>query len=181
MKTLLLTLAFSLLMPLSVIGQERVIRQYDRFEDKTRYWTVPTPLRYGLNVTVHFSFKGKGAGKDVEGFYLIFTSIGSGWRFLKNSRLYCLIDGKSVELGSARARDDDVKTGDGSVAVEERMLFTVNYPTLHKIAHAERVEMRLGDIVFHLDQNFRESLKELLGKVKVVKNSVRKRPMIVKR
>lgn len=164
-----LILALLLLAPGSAFTQDRVIRQYDRFEDKTRYWTVPTPLRYRLNVTAMFSFKGKGAGKDIEGFYLIFTSTGSDWRFLKDSRLYCLVDGKSVDLGSAQARDDDVKTGYSSVEVEERLMFVTDYQTLNKIAHAGRVEMRLGSTEFHLDQHFRESLKELLGKVQVVK------------
>lgn len=165
----ILILALLLLAPISAAAQERVIRQYDRFEDKTRYWTYPTVVRRGLDLAASFSFKGKGAGKDIEHFYLIFTYVGSDWRYLKDSSLYCLIDGERVDLGSARARESEVDVGYSTVQVKEWLLFTVNYQTLHRISQAKSVEIRLGDTEFHLDQYLRESLKELLGKVQVVK------------
>lgn len=170
MKTLIPLLALLLLVPISTRSQERIIREYDRFEDRTRYWTAPSFVRSGLEIRGYFSFKGKGAGHEVNGFSLIFTSTSTDWRYLKDSRLYCLIDGHPVELGSARARDGDVKVGYSSVEVQEKLVFPLRYQTLRRIAEAKRVDMRLGNTEFHLDQYFRESLKELLNKVRVVKN-----------
>lgn len=174
---LLLLAVMALLSPLAVSAQtdpqqkrqSNIIREYDRFEDRTNYWTRPKTVRSGLNVMAHFSFKGKGAGNDVDGFNLIFTSIGSDWRYLKDSRLYCLIDGDRVDLGAARVKDSDIKPGYSTVEVKEILMFPVKYQTLQKISNAKSVEVRLGNTEFYLDQYFRESLKELLAKVRVVK------------
>jgi hypothetical protein len=174
---LLLLAVIAFLSPLAVSAQtdpqekrqSNIIREYDRFEDRTKYWTRPKTVRSGLDVMAHFSFKGKGAGNEVDGFYLIFTSMGSDWRYLKDSRLYCLIDGDRVDLGSARASDSDIKPGYSTVEVKEILMFPVKYPTLQRISNAKRVEVRLGNTEFYFDEYFRESLKELLAKVRVVK------------
>lgn len=168
MKTLLLALL--LLLAVAVHAQEsNLIQDYDRFENQTRYWTRPVFVERGLDLTAHFTFKGKGAGHDVDGFYLIFSSKNSDWQYLKNSRLILLADGESIDLGSARYQDNDIKSGYSSVEVKEVLIFPVRYSTLQKLSKSGEVEARLGRTEFHLSQRFLDSLKELLSKVQVVR------------
>lgn len=166
-----LILALLLLLPVFASGQDSVIRDYDRFENRTRYWTTPIRVQSGLDLYVHFSFKGKGAGREINGFYLIFESTSSDWRFLKQSNLYCLIDGQPLNLGPPVAKDNDVRAGYRSVSVEEHLMFAVKYQTLQKLAKANQIEMRLGKAEFYLGSSFQASLKELLSKVQVVKTN----------
>lgn len=164
-----LILALLLLLPLGVAARQGgVIREYDRFENRTRYWTPPARMVYGLDLRVTFSFRGKGAGNDIEGFHLVFSSTSSDWRYLKDSHLYLLIDGKSVSLGQPKARDNDVQTGYSSVQVKEVLAFPIKYQTLQKLTAAKNVEMRLGSTEFSLPQYAIKDIKDLLGKVRVV-------------
>lgn len=165
-----LVLALLLFVPISAAAQEsRLIREYDRFEDRTRYWTTPTYLSSGLKFAATFSFKGKGAGHQIEGFSLVFSSTSRDWQYLKDSRLYLLIDGVSVGLGSAKARDGDVEVGDRSVQVKEDLEFSVALQTLETISKAKSVEMRLGKSEFKLRSYVLSDIGELLAKVQVVK------------
>lgn len=166
-----LILAVSLLLPLAASGQSTVIRDYDRFENRTRYWSARTQVQSGLDIYVHFSFKGKGAGREIHSFYLIFESTSSDWRFLKQSSLYCLIDGQPLNLGLPVAKDNDVRMEYRSVSVEEHLMFAVKYQTLQKLAKANQIEMRLGKAEFYLGSSFQASLKELLSKVQAVKTN----------
>ena len=118
-----------------------------------------------------FSFKGQGAGRDIEGFSLIFSSTSSDWRYFKNSRLHCLVDGRAIDLGTPNGRDNDVSTAYASVSVKERLLFRVDYRFLQTLSNAEQVEMRLGDSEFEIKRYVLSDIKELLSKVQVVKNS----------
>lgn len=147
----------------------KTTRQYDRFENRTRYWTVPATVTEGLTLAAHFSFKGRGAGHEIEGFYLIFQSASSGWRFLKRSRLICLVDGKSLDFGIPIARDNDVKTDSGRAETHELLMYSTSFETLTAIANAQSLEMRLGEVEFALDQGFRDAVQELVGKVQVVR------------
>lgn len=165
MKTLMLLLILSL----PAAAQQRVIREYDRFEDRTRYWTTPQSFKEGLDLTAYLSFQGKGAGREVDEMSLIFISTSSDWQYLKNTRLYCIVDGKRFDFGPARAQNNDVKAGYRSVEVREVLMFPISFQTLQKISQANSVDMRLGKTEFHLDQYFRESLKELLTKVRAVR------------
>lgn len=146
-----------------------LIRIYDRFEDRTRYWTEPVLVGRGLDLTATFSYRGKGAGHAVDMLGLVFSSKSTDWRYLKDSRLYCLIDGQSLDVGSALGRDSNVKTGSNSVRVEETLIFHVSYQTLEKIAKVKRLEMRLGSTELYSTSEFQDRLKVLLDKVKVVK------------
>lgn len=166
MKTIIL----SLLLAVPIVAQEsHVIKEYDRFEDRTKYWTTRSTVSHGLDLMAHFSFKGQGAGHEISGFYLIFVSTAPDWRYLKDSRLYCLIDNERVDLGSAKARDNDVRAGYSSVEVKEILMYPVKFHVLQKLSLAKRVDVRLGRTEFHLDPYFRESVKQLLGKIQTVK------------
>lgn len=148
---------------------KRTTRQYDRFENRTRYWTLPTTVREGLDLAAQFSFKGQGAGHEIEGFYLSFQSASSSWRFLKHSRLICLIDGKSFDFGVPVARDNDVKTDHGRVETQEFLMYSTSLATLTTMANAKTLEMRLGTVEFTVGQDFRDAVRELTGKVQAVK------------
>lgn len=168
MRSLLLALLVTAFPCETSAQTSNIIRVYDRFEDRTRYWTPPAYVYPGLDLTVTFSFKGQGAGHDVDGFSLVFSSTSTEWRFLKNSRLYCLIDGRSVALGSAGATDNDVTAKYESTEVKERLAFAVDYQLLRKLTEAKHVEMRLGSAEFEIRQYVLSDIKELLSKVQVV-------------
>jgi hypothetical protein len=78
MRSLLLLLALSIT---AAAQTSHLVHDYDRFEDRTSYWTHYIEAQPGLKLTVHFSFKGKGAGHDIEGFYVIFSSVSSDWQY----------------------------------------------------------------------------------------------------
>lgn len=65
MKTLIL-IALTLTTAVSLQGQI-VNKQYDKFEDRTRYWTSPAKVRdeyeHDLRVSGYFYYRGQGAGK----------------------------------------------------------------------------------------------------------------------
>src|ERR1051326_4767519 len=149
--------------------QPKTIHQYDRFEDRTRYWTVPLTVSPGVTFAVQLSYKGQGRGHEVEGFYFTFQSASDDWRYLKNARLYCLLDGSPVDLGIPVARDNDVKTTDDRVEVKELFMFATTYQRLKVMAAAKVIEMRLGTTQFTLSSDFRDSLQALLKTVKTVK------------
>jgi hypothetical protein len=56
----------------------RVYSDYDRFEDRTRYWTFALPVLVegridrSLRVVGFFHFRGKGAGHKIERLGLVF-------------------------------------------------------------------------------------------------------------
>ena len=168
MKTLILALLLLLCSSTAHPQVSNIIKEYDRFEDRTRYWTTPARITQELDLTVTFSFKGAGAGHEIEGFRLIFTSNASDWRYLRNSQLYLRIDGKSVNFGPAKAVSNDVKSRYSDVSVQEILLYPTDYRMLQRISNANVVEIRLGATETRLPHYLFTDIKELLGKVQTV-------------
>lgn len=170
----LLLLAFLLLLPAISAAQQTqslVTREYDRFEDRTRYFAEPILIRSGLELTVSFSFRGKGAGNEIEGFWFTFLSKYPDWRFSNNARLYCRIDGQSFDLGNPAAKDAQVDLKSELFRAQEILVFRLKYETLKKLADAKDVELRLGDTGFLLYSNDRAKLSALLDRVQIVKKA----------
>jgi hypothetical protein len=150
---LLLTLAF---IATSTKGQSsgsvELQTKYDRFEDRTTVWPRflilhvrnQSSIWNELRLAAYFTYRGRAASNTVESFGLIFDSTSRDWVYLKNSTLVGLVDGTPFNLGRPIWRDSDVKSDGSEVKLSERVSFTVAFPFLKRIAHANTVEMRLG-------------------------------------
>lgn len=151
--------------------QLNVKSDYDRFEDRTRYWTFALPVSRGgridhsLKLSSFFHFRGKGAGHSIERLGFVFFSTSSEFRFVKYSQLYAIVDGQRLDLGSPVSNERDVQ----GTQVAETLVFAVSFKTLRSIAEAKQIEMRLGSTEFELTESNVSDLKELLAKIQVVK------------
>ena len=148
----------------------RVHSAYDRFEDRTRYWTSALPVlvdgRVDRSLTVlgFFHFRGKGAGHSIERLGLVFFSNSFEWKYAKTSQLYAIVDNQRIEIGSPTTNERDVE-GDRA---KENLSFSVPYKTMRRIADGKHVEMRLGLTEFQLSEPSLSDLKALLAKIKTV-------------
>ena len=149
----------------------RVYSKYDRFEDRTRYWTSALPVLVegkidpSLTVVGFFHFRGKGAGHSIERLGLIFFSSSSDLKYTRTSQLYAIVDSQRIEIGSPITNERDVER-DG---VKENLSFSVPYKTMRRIADGKHVEMRLGLTEFQLSEMSLADLKALLAKIQTVR------------
>ena len=184
MKPILLTVAIALFMcTVSAATQQpkpsevsTVHKAYDRFEDRTRYWTSPVAISYeyehALWVSGYFYYRGQGAGKPIENIGLFSFSKSRGWQYLENGALTAIVDGERLPLGQPIRKDSEIPhftSQYDDVRVGETLTFRIRYSTLLKIANAKRVEMRLGRTEFYLSAATLVDLQSLLAKVKRVR------------
>jgi hypothetical protein len=152
-----------------------VNKQYDKFEDRTRYWTSPVKVRDGyeheLRVSGYFYYRGRGAGKPIESIGLVFFSKSPQWKYLKDATLTVIVDGDRLPLGQPVRRDSDIPNATSQyddARLSESLTFKIRYSTFRRIADGKSVEMRLGSTEFQLAADILDALRSLLTKVKRV-------------
>lgn len=118
---------------------------------------VTFPSRFELSGA--FGFKGVKLNDDPK-FGLIFITGGADWRFLKDHRLYALVDGERLELGEGQ-HDGNVYLG----GVSEEMIFDLTRDQIEKLANGKSVEIQLGGFERKLKSGNLERLKILLSLV----------------
>ena|ERR1044071_1536200 len=161
-----LSSAVVLLLIALTANAQRLTTTYDRFEDRTTVntpdQTVQSSNRPGelLTITAFFTCPGR-AGNVIDqfGLYLILT--GRQTSDITNTRLNILLDGKRTVL--ARATDREARFEDKITA--EFLAFAIPLPLLKQIAHAKKIEMRLGVSEFRLGDRLSSDVAVLLKQV----------------
>jgi len=166
-------------------NHDKFVRSYDKFKDYTvvavkpmnllsamesgaasfartlgngPYHTGPTiNVPTQLALTAAFGFKGTRLNEQPH-FGFIFITDSADWRFLKDHKLYALIDGERLELGEGQ-HDGDVYLG----GVKEEMIFELTREQLEKFANGKSVEIQLGGFPRKLKSEQIEKLKTLLS------------------
>jgi len=121
---------------------------------------VTFPSRFELSAA--FGFKGAKLNDEPK-FGLIFISGGADWRFLKDHKLYALVDGERLELGEGQ-HDGNVYLG----GVSEEMIFDLTREQFEKLANGKSVEIQLGGFERKLKSGNLERLKILLSLAPVI-------------
>jgi hypothetical protein len=152
------------------IRQFRNSRQFrvtdDRFTNNTRITAGQFRLSGVMEQALTNTFFSVTAGFDFpnsrvvppENFHLAFYSESRDWAFLEDATLLALIDGVSLNLGSAERQSDIERRG-----VQEFLGFRVPFETFNRIANAQSVEMRLGRREFRLRPEHLEAFRNLIS------------------
>ncbi len=117
--------------------------------------TINAPTQFA--VTAAFGFKGTRLNEEPK-FGFVFITDSGGWLFLKDHKLYALIDGERLELGEGQ-HDGDVYLG----GVSEQMIFDLTREQFEKFANGKSVEIQLGGFPRKLKTEQIEKLKTLLS------------------
>ena len=156
-------------------GLVKVLTDYDKFEDRTRYWTAPVSIRDqfpdDLSVSGYFYYRGRGAGRPIESIGLVFFSKSAKWKYLRDATLTTLVDDERIPLGPPIKRSSEISDSGNPYIddhLRETLSFRIRYSLLNKIATGKIVEMRLGSTEFQLDREFLTALQRLLKKVEPV-------------
>jgi hypothetical protein len=144
--------------------------RYDRFDDRTFVTVGPFFLDHDLldpnnnfQMASGFSFAGASQSQPVEQYQLIFLSSDEDWKFSDNSDLKAIVDGERMALGEASRKSKVDSTWMGEVKTKETLLIDVPADVFNKIAHAKKVEMRLGKKEFKIKEEHRHAFRDLLS------------------
>lgn len=146
--------------------------RYDQFEDRTmRRFVSFEALQirnrgYGIErlwAMAFYSYRGMKFPAPIDSLGLIFDSLSATWVYLKDARLYAIADKERLVIGVPVSRESEIVSG----GVTERLVFSVPYATMKKIASAVDLKMRLGPSEFALSDSFRSNFKTLLSEIKI--------------
>ncbi len=138
---------------------------YDRFRDVTLVWIPYDDLyvssHHDLRISAFVTYRGKDLTKP-EKMGISFESTPHEYSYLAHSELYVLADGERVPLGRPSARDtkSDFKYVH---TVTEWLEYWITLPMMKKIAHSQKVEMRLDSFEFNLRPGFLRSMEKLIA------------------
>lgn len=146
-------------------NNKRFAVDYDKFKDQTRIavgtFSVGgdgTYIMSGamLSMGAYFFFNGKELKDEVAHYILYFNSSSTDWRFLRDSRLYALVDGERFELGEGTRRSEVRRGG-----VTEQLLYKLPAETFKKFADAKLVEFRVGAVELKLKDEHMIAFRDL--------------------
>jgi hypothetical protein len=141
---------------------------YDRFTDTTTIWIPYDELEvsrhHDLSIMAFFAYSGKDASTP-ESMGISFQSTPHDFSSrLERNKLYVLADSERLALGrpSARSSKTDFKYINTTT---EWLDYKTTFQILKKIAYAQKVEMRLGQYEFDLNQGFLQSMQKLISRI----------------
>ena len=134
----------------------RISAEYDKFKEYTdieprEYIEVTNSLKV-IPIT-HV----KSSESSPHWYAIHFLSQSEDWKFLKDSRLILLFDGKKKDFGDLKHNGDVVDGG-----VLEQMNAVVTPEEFHDIAYAQNLEGQLGGVEFSIGYDARRDWRTMI-------------------
>jgi hypothetical protein len=131
--------------------------KYDKFKDVTVVRTDPKRTGIGTKLQPALSLVGFYSGQTPSipnACELGFVLTNPSWAYLRCHSLYCLADGKPIELPPSKHRGDVVRS-----SVLEQVFVLVSFSIIEQLSKSEKVEFKLCNTEFTLKKNEMQDLK----------------------
>lgn len=128
--------------------------KYDKFRDVTEVWSKP---RSNFHLAVLSVYKGKDKPRIPDSIELWIVSSSKTWKYLNYHKVYCLADGKPIDLEESKRWG---KVGKGYVL--EIIKVSISFDILGKLAKAGTLKFKVGTTEFTPDSESRKDLVDLL-------------------
>ena len=144
---------------LSALSQAEIVKQYDRFTQKTTVSTKPIPPERG-NPKLYLlaTYPGEKLPRNITDATFFFASRSKEWEYLTCNNTDFLIDGKPYSPGDA-VHEGNV----GSGYVSEYLIYAkVTFSDIKKLAAATKIEVKICNTEFTLSESEMNDLKEFV-------------------